>query len=179
MSRFRSKTSFNESFERALRAAQNRSGIAPDAGTLRAKEGLVRAKDRVKESAKEVRAKELPLASLKKNETKRRFIGKSQLDITYKGFRSLPGNPGLPWYVVSIAVGKIRHKFSLGAPAIWSKDFKTPMDDGLVDIVAQSAVRFAIDEGDDNVPDIVSDVVEQATDGHRLPDGSYTVRKNI
>lgn len=178
MSRFRSKISLNESFERALRATQSRSGMTPDAGTLRAKDG---AKDRTKDGTKEARTKApLPLASLKKNETKRRFIGKSQLDITYKGFRSLPGDTtGVPWYVVSLAVGKIRHKFSLGAPTTWSKNFKSPMDDTLVDIVAQSAVRFAIDEGDDNVPDVVSDVVEQATDGHRLPDGSYTVRKTI
>jgi len=114
-----------------------------------------------------------------KGDSQRRFIGKSQIDITYNGVRSLPNGPAVPWYIVTIAVGKIRHKFSLGAPAAWHKAHKSPMDPALVDALAQSAVRFAIDEGDDNVPDLVSEVVTQATDGHRLPDGSYTVRKSI
>lgn len=153
MSRKNPKTSLQQSFERALRAT---ASVA--SGT---------------DSTSEVRLK------AQKGESKRRFIGKSQLDITYNGVRSLPGGPAVPWYIVVIAVGKIRHKFSLGAPATWHKSHKTPMDDALVDALACSAVRFAIDEGDDNVPDLVSEVVTQATDGHLKPDGSYTVRKSI
>lgn len=162
------KNSFELSFERALRAA---IGV-PTPGKTKSPKS--RPKDQ-----KSLADAQAQLAGVQKGQAARRFIGKSQIDIKHSGVRRMPTGPAVPWYVVVIAVGKIRHKFSLGAPARWKADYDHEMDDNLIDHLAQAAVCFALNEEDDTVPDVVNDVVAQATDGHRLPDGSYTVRKSI
>jgi len=112
-----------------------------------------------------------------KDKSARRFIGQCQIDLKFKRMATDPKGAVRPWYVAIVCVGKMRHKFSVGGPAGW-EEYKTPMDDGLLDDLAIAAVGFALDEDDDDVPDHVTETVELAVKKAR-EGSSYKVRKTI
>lgn len=141
----------NESFERALRAAAKIGGPEISMGAVRLRVG--------------------------RGESHRRFIGDAQIDITYKGVRTAPGGSIRPYYVALVGVNRLRHKFSLGAAPNWHEEFKTPVDEDLIDRLAQSAISFSLNEEDDAISDELTDAVKGATDKVMKADGSYEVRR--
>lgn len=149
MSKKSKALAFEESFERALKAAK------PERNTARSN------------------------ATRELLDQPRRFIGEAQVDLRWKDFRTDGAGKERPWYVAKIAIGRLAHKVSLGAPADWKKRWKTPLDDGLINEIVQAAIRCALNEEDDDIPDEVTAAVKAATKSALNPDGTYAVRKTI
>lgn len=148
------RLSFEESFQRAFKAAVKNGPLDVSAKRSRAFRD---------QSAKDASA--------------RRFIGDCQIDLKFRRLGTDPNGSVRPWYIIHISVGKMRHKFGLGGGPDWQKH-DSPMADEIVDELARSAVRFALDEEDDSIPDHVTATVKAATD-KALKEGVYEVRKTI
>lgn len=135
-------------FERALKAASKNQGPDISFGAVRLRTG--------------------------RGQTHKRTIGSAHLSITYKGVRSEQGGTLRPMYAVTIKVGSLSHKLSVGGAASWHEQHGTPVSPDAIDAIASSAISFATspDEGDD--PDVASEI-ESATTSAIKEDGGYDV----
>lgn len=113
----------------------------------------------------------------RKDSTARRFIGQSQIDCKYKGVRTDSNGSVRPWYICVLSIGRLRHKFSLGAPGPWKKHGE-PLADAMVAELCCKVIELSLDEQDDDLSDALTAAVKEATKGARK-DGTYIVRKTI
>jgi hypothetical protein len=106
-----------------------------------------------------------------------RWIGRAEIEITYRGPRREPDAAPRPMYKVVIKVGRLRHKLSVGAPANWYEEHGLPISPEAIDATAGGAVRFASTPDEDTDPDVAA-TIEGATQEALKVNGEYEVRRS-
>jgi len=103
-----------------------------------------------------------------------RQIGAAHVVVTYIGPSLEP--PVRPLYKVVIKIGKLRHKLTVGGAANWYKQNALPASPEAIDAAAGGAIRFA-SVADEDTPQEIADVVNEATLAAMKDDGSYAVER--